>query len=461
MRYVPRVVTEASPRPPPAFLYFILFLPFGATSAFVGTTIVNMWSRGGVHDAALDALMASHALPDAFKLIAAPFVDGFWNIGTALFDTGSRGGIGEAALGAMVAANILPHTFKVLWAPLVDTVWNGRAWYIVGNLVSSAAIIATGLLAISEHNVGLLTTMVLINGFATTFVGMTTEALMAHVCPPEQRGMAAGWSQAGNVGGGIVGGMALILYDQTAIQWLPAVVVGVTLLSCSVVLLWFRPIHPIDRPTFFESAKDLVRDVKGIFWSRSGLIGAALCILPIGSGAAANLFAADRFMAEWGVSTSLVAFLNGAGGGLAAMLGSLSGGRLSDVIEKKRAYALSGIALAATAFAMALMPRSTATYVVWVLAYQFAIGMCYATFTGFVLDVIGKGAAATKYNLLASLANIPITLMGRWDGRIAEDHGHGTMLWFDGAMGVAGAVVLMMIVLLALPRRGAPQSASS
>jgi MFS family permease len=408
-------VTEASRRPPPAFLYFILFLPFGATTAYVGTTIVNMWSSGQ---------------------------------------------IGEAALGAMAASNILPHTFKVLWAPLVDTVWNGRAWYIVGNLVSSAAIVATGFIPVAKDNVDLLTWIVILNGFATTFVGMTTEALMAHVCPPEQRGMAAGWSQAGNVGGGVVGGSALLLFQLTGIAWMPGVVVGVLLMTCTVVLLWLPPIHPVDRPTFLEAAKELGRDVKGIFWSRTGLIGAALCILPIGSGAAANLFSADKFVAEWGVSKNLVGPLNGTVGGVAAMLGSLAGGKLSDAIEKKRAYALSGVVLAVTAFAMALMPKDTATYVIWVFGYQFAIGLCYATFTGFVLDVIGKGAAATKYNLLASLANIPITLMGRWDGRIAEAHGHGAMLWFDGAMGVAGAVVLMVIVLLALPKR-ASQSASS
>ena len=400
-------------RPPPAFLYFILFLPFGATSQFVGTTIVSMWSTHKV---------------------------------------------GEAALGAMVAMNILPHTFKVLWAPLVDTVWNGRAWYIVGNLVSSAAIVVTGFIPMTPDHVGLLTTLVLINGFATTFVGMTTEALMAHASPPDQRGLAAGWSQAGNVGGGVVGGLALLLFQKTAIAWLPAVVVGVILLSCSVVLLWFRPIHPVDRPTFVESAKELGRDVKGIFWSRNGVIAALLCILPIGSGAAANLFAAEKFVGEWHISQDLVPWLNGAIGGMGAMLGSLAGGWLSNTIEKKRAYALSGVALALAAFAMALMPRGSTSYIVWTLAYWFAVGMCYGSFTAFVLDIIGKGAAATKYNLLASLANIPITLMGRWDGRVAEHHGHGAMLWFDGAMGVAGAVVLMLIVLVALPKR---QSASS
>jgi MFS family permease len=404
-------VTEPSRRPPPPFLYFILFLPFGATTAYVGTTIVSMWSSGQ---------------------------------------------IGEAALGAMAASNILPHTFKVLWAPLVDTVWNGRAWYIVGNLVSSAAIVATGLIPIAKDNVDLLTWIVIINGFATTFVGMTTEALMAHVCPPEQRGMAAGWSQAGNVGGGVIGGSALLLFQLSGIGWMPGVVVGVLLMSCTVVLLWLPPIHPVDRPTFVDAAKELARDVKGIFWSRNGLIAALLCILPIGSGAAVNLFAADKFVAEWGISKNLVGPLNGAIGGVGAIIGSLLGGWLSNKIDKKRAYALSGVALALAAFSMAMMPRTGANYIVWLLAYNVAIGMCYGSFTAFVLDIIGKGAAATKYNLLASLANIPITMMGRWDGRVSEAHGHGAMLWFDGAMGVAGATVLMIVVLIALPRKPAP-----
>jgi MFS transporter, PAT family, beta-lactamase induction signal transducer AmpG len=415
--YVPAVVTDSARRPPPPFLYFILFLPFGATTAFVSLTVVNIWS----HDKS----------------------------------------IGEAALAAMVAMNILPHTFKVLWAPIVDTVWNGRAWYIVGNLVSSAAILATGFVPVSKGNMGILTGLVLLNGFATTFVGMTTEALMAHMSPPEQRGLAAGWSQAGNVGGGIVGALALSLFDWTGIASLPAIVVSIVLAMCSVVLLSMPPIHPIDRPTFVESAKELGRDIKGIFWSRLGVIAAALSLLPIGSGAAANLFGAEKLVKEWHVSQNLVGPLNGIVGSVAAILGSLAGGVLSNKIEKKTAYALCGVALALSAFAMALMPRTTASYVLWVFGYQFALGMCYAAFTAFVLDIIGKGAAATKYNLLASLANIPITLMGRWDGQVAEAHGHGNMLWFDGAMGVAGAVVLLIIAAAALPRKRAAQSVSS
>ena len=50
---------------------------------------------------------------------------------------------------------------------------------------------------------------------------------------------------------------------------------------------------------------------------------------------------------------------------------------------------------------MAIAPQSPTMYAVFTLAYQFGGGVAYGTFTGFVLDVIGKGAAATKYNALA------------------------------------------------------------
>src|SRR5262249_8069009 len=53
-----------------------------------------------------------------------------------------------------------------------------------------------------------------------------------------------------------------------------------------------------------------------------------------------------------------------------------------------------------------------ATFVVGGLAYSWVAGMAFAAFTGFVLEVIGAGAAATKYNIFAALSNAPITYMG-------------------------------------------------
>jgi len=400
-------VTEPERRPPPPFLYFILFLPFGATNGYIAVTI---------------GYLASHA------------------------------GVGDAAIAAMVATNTLPHTWKFTWAPIVDAVWTGKGWYVSSNLVSSLAILATGLVPLTSDNVGLLEWIIFINGLATTFVGMTTEALMAHLTPPDQRGRAAGWSQAGNVGGSLVGGLALLLAEQVDQAWIPAAAVAVGLMSCSFVLLGMgSPPHPDPRPKLGKILRELGRDLKSLLWSRAGAIAIGLCFLPIGSGGALGLFSA--MAEEWHTSAGVVSFSNGLGSGLAAIVGSLLGGRLSDATERRRAYAISGVALALVTFGMAIAPHSAPFYVAGVIAYNLGLGMCYATFTGFVLEIIGGGAAATKYNVFASLANIPIFAMGLLDGWVAETYGRETMLWFDGGAGIVGAIVLLMIVAVVKVRR--------
>lgn len=403
-------MAEPERRPPHPFLYFILFLPFGATNGYIAVTI---------------GYLASHA------------------------------GIGDAAISAMVATNTLPHTWKFAWAPIVDAVWTGRGWYVSTNLVSSLAILATGLVPLTSDNVGILEWIIFINGLATTFVGMTTEALMAHLTPPEQRGAAAGWSQAGNVGGSLVGGLALLLAEQVDQAWIPAAAVAAGLMACSLVLIGMgEPPDAVRRPKLGATVRELFKDLKSLLWSRTGAIAIGLCFLPIGSGGALGLFSA--MADEWHTSASVVSFSNGLGSGIAAIIGSLLGGKLSDKIERRRAYAVSGVTLAVVTVGMAVAPHTAPFYVAGVIAYNLGLGMCYATFTGFVLEIIGKGAAATKYNVFASLANIPIYAMGLLDGYVAETYGRESMLWFDGGAGVIGAILLLAIVAVVKLQRPAP-----
>jgi predicted MFS family arabinose efflux permease len=253
------------------------------------------------------------------------------------------------------------------------------------------------------------------------------------------------------VGGSLVGGSALAIAERTSAAWVPAAVVGGALLGCSLALLFVgAPQRPASRPRLAESMRELGRELRGLLWSRGGLLAVGLCLLPIGSGGALGLFSA--MAEEWQTGADLVSFANGFGGGLAAMVGALLGGRLSDAIERRRAYALSGVVIALVAFAMAVLPRSASAYVGCVLAYNVAIGLCYATFAGFVLEIIGKGAAATKYNVFASLSNMPIYAMTRIDGWVAQEHGRTPMLWV-GAAGVAGAALLLLLVFAIRPRR--------
>ena len=79
--------------------------------------------------------------------------------------------------------------------------------------------------------------------------------------------------------------------------------------------------------------------------------------------------------------------------------------------------------------------------VVFTLAYAFILGMSYAAFSSVALEAIGRGAAATKYTLLASLSNMPIAYVTYIDGWAYARWGASTMLDVWAALGVIGVLV--------------------
>jgi hypothetical protein len=121
-------------------------------------------------------------------------------------------------------------------------------------------------------------------------------------------------------------------------------------------------------------------------------------------------------------------------------------------MDRKIAYAVAGFLLAIVAVGMYLGPRSEAGYGIFTLSYQFASGVAYGAFTGFVLEAIGRGAAATKYNALASLSNIPIWYMTRLNGWASERWGPGIMLLVDAASEIVGVLIFLSAAYLLLGR---------
>ena len=118
-----------------------------------------------------------------------------------------------------------------------------------------------------------------------------------------------------------------------------------------------------------------------------------------------------------------------------------------------------GCGTGATTVAMALAPRTEFVFIVATSAYAFVVGLTYAGFSGVVLEAIGRGAAATKYSLLASLANMPIAFMTFVNGWTHERWGSSAMLYGEAAAGVA-AVMLFMAVATLSRGRAVPAAAT-
>lgn len=385
----------------------ILFLPFGAASGFASVTL------------------------------------GF---------IGKEHGLSDGQVAALAAAALVPNVWKLLWAPVADTTLTRRRWYLGSSVVAALTLASLGLVPIEPETVHRLEVLIIVNGVAVTFLGMTVDALVALCTPIETRGRAAGWLQAGNLGGsGIGGGAGLWLATRVGIRP-AAALVGAALLCCALALLWVpEPARERHAGGLRRALVEVARDVwRTILTRRSGVLALLLCLLPVGSAAASALFSA--IAGRWSTPADAVALYTGLLGGVAAALGCLAGGRLSDAMDRKAAYALTGLFLAAVAVGMWAAPRNQAAYAGFTLAYQFGAGVSYGAFTGFVLEAIGHGAVATKYNALASVSNVPIYLMTRLDGWASDRFGAGPMLLVDAATEVLGAVAFMALSLLLVGR---------
>ncbi len=394
-------MTEPTPhRPPHPSVYLVLFLPFGATFGYVSVTLAYMLTKAGAS---------------------------------------------VAQVAGLVALSLLPNTWKFLWAPLADTTLTPKIWYRLSVAVTVLGFLA---FAVMPYTVALLPVfgvVVFAMNATSTFSAMSVERLMAYDTPPSQKGRAGGWAQAGNVGGGgLGGGLGLWIAQHASQAWLPGVSLALLSLICMFGLRGLS--DPVREAVggYLTVLKQAAQDVWSLLIRRLGLLAAVLVLLPLGTGAASNLWAA--FAGDWGASADQVALIGGVLSGAVSIVGSVAGGYLCDRMDRKLGYILFAMATAAAAVAMAVGPRTAVAFIVFATIYNLTVGFVYGGFSAVALEAIGKGAAATKYNMLASLSNVPILVMTLLDGWAQTRFGSGGMLILEAAVGVAAAGVFALIV---------------
>ncbi len=372
------------------------------------------------------------AHPIAFFVLYLPFgaAAGFCNITLAYLL--HQHGASIPAVAGMVALNYLPNTWKVLWAPLVDTTFSARTWYVIGIGACMVGFLVPGLTSLGPAHLPILGAMSFALGFAGSIAAMAAERFMAYDTPEDAKGRAGGWSQAGNLGGGgLGGGLGLWLAVHTGMAWTAGAFLAA--MSALCILMAFRLSDPprAAGSSFVGTLRETGRDLLGLATRRIGLLAVFICLLPMGTGAASNLW--SSIAGDWKANADEVALVSGVLNGVVAIIGSLGAGFVCDRMDRKAGYALFGLVSALTAVAMALGPRTPMAFLILATAYNLVIGCCYGAFSALTLEAIGKGAAATKYNLIASAANLPIMLMILVDGQAQMRWGSGGMLLAEAA----------------------------
>jgi len=369
-------------------------------------------------------------------------------------------GVSVSDVAWLVGVSLYPQVWKFLWAPIVDTTLTTKSWFLISAVLTGALMVATTIITPTEANLVLIGILVFGFSLASSFTALAADSLMAHATTPEQKGRAGGWSQAGNLGGsGLGGGAGLWLAQHVSTAWVAGVVLGAACILSSLAVLWLKePVAEHRAARFVDSLKNVGRDVWSIVRVRTGFLAVVLMSLPLGAGAAQNLWSAVA--GDWHATADTVALVNGALGGVISMFGCVIGGYVCDHMDRKTAFNLFSIVLAASAAAMAIAPRTEAMFVVFTCLYAFILGFSFAAFGAVVLEAIGKGAAATKYNVLAGIANVPIIYLTRIDGWAHSQWGSNGFLLAETLVPVAGTCVFVLIAL-ATKRFFSKQSAAA
>lgn len=383
--------------------------------------------------------------PIAFMFLITPFgaLSGYLTVAVAFLL--AKNHVGVEAIATLIAASLAPNVWKFLWAPIADTTLNSKTWYLISAVFTALGIFATGIMPMTAASLPMLTLITVVANVACTFMGMATQSLMAWGVPEAEKGRAGGWFQAGNLGGGGLGGGAgLWMAQHLPAPWMSGAILAVLCLACAIPLVWVNEPKHERAHGVIKGVAFVGRDIWNLARARMGFVALFLCFLPIGSGAASNLWSAVA--ADWKAGPDAVAMVTGVVGGLVMAVGSVAGGWLCDRMNRKAAYALYGVLQALTAVAMAITPHTEHQYVVWTTVYAFVTGLTYAGFTAFVLEAMGHGAAATKFSLFASLSNFPIMYMTTIDGHAHTKWGASGMLYTETVVGMAGLVLFLLFM---------------
>ena len=394
-------------------------------------------ARRPVHLFLLTLLMLPQGMAYGYILVAMGYVL-------------ARAGVPVGQIAALAAASLLPYIFKFLWAPLVDTTLTFKKWYGLSVGAGSLVLMAMSLLPLHQDSLPLLTLGVYAMQFCFTFSGMATAGLMAYEVPAVLQGRASGLFTIGTIGGtGLGGGVGLLLAHHLPVPGLAGVVLGVLFLGCIPALRPFR-----DQPTTIHAEKmtdtyrALGRDVWATVSSRSGWLGLVICVMPFGCATAAGLW--SSVASEWHAGADTVALVTGLLAAVVSTVGCLAGGWVCDRVNPRYFTLAVAMAAALSLVGMAYAPRTEALFITGTLLYALLNGMGYAGSATFILEAIGQGAAATKYNLFASLSNVSAYVMTMAMGMAYTHFGSVGMLNTEFVFGVGSLVVYVVVQRVAL-----------
>jgi len=351
---------------------------------------------------------------------------------------------------AIVSAGVASNVWRFLWAPVADLTLSLRKWYWIGVVACTTTLLWLCITPLTIKGEFLLIVIVFVSQVSATFVVLPVGGIMAHRIEEHKKGMAAGWYQAGNLGGvGIGGGAGLWLATHYSLM-VAGVVLCAASVVCALVVQLIKDVESNKENTIVHQTVLMGKDLLSMVRTPIVLFILIAFLLPMGTGGASNLFSA--IAGDWKTDADTVALATGLLSGIISAVGCVVGGWAADKWGVWVGYFGAVTAGALVALGMAGLPYLPIIYIGGVLFYAFGLGLVNATFSALALYATGKKNAATKYATLSSLANIPIVYMTTVDGWAHDSYGSKGMLVIESVCCLL-SVVLCLIVLKRMKNR--------
>lgn len=350
--------------------------------------------------------------------------------------------VAEAA--GIVAVGVSANVWRFLWGPVADITLTLKKWYWIGIAVCISTLLLLCYIPYSTKEKAFLTAIVFISQVACTFVVLPLGGFMAHRVKEEKKGSAAGWYQAGNLGGvGLGGGAGLWLTTHFNVQ-IAGIVLSIAMLIFALLIIAVSDIKSNAERKLTIEVKQMAKDLLLMLKTPIVLFIMLLICLPIGSGAASNVW--SSIADDWHVTADTVALVTGVLSAVMSTIGCVIGGWIADKSGVWWAYLGSGTICALAAIGMAAFPYHDYVYITGVLAYALSLGLMNAAFSAILLYAIGKKSAATKYSLLSSLGNIPVVYMTSFDGWAHDNGGSKYMLLVEAIVGIVFIIICLLVL---------------
>lgn len=365
-------------------------------------------------------------------------------------------GLGMEQITALMAFCSLPATFYFLYAPITDFFMPRRVWLMVTAGVS-AALTAMAILASERPHPSQLRALLFAATVANVLVNSANGGLMSSLLHSEQRARVGTWVQIGSLGGG---SLAFTLFVYLATSTNMAVLATV---SCLLTVLPAVPALLLKEPerkagTYLGSLLQTKQEFQSTFLKQGNLPGLLLLLSPIGTGQVANVL--TGLTEQYHASAGELSFANGWGAGITTACGALLMLLVPARWDRRSVYAAAGLVYASASLVLASGPLRPMTFVVGMLASNFAQGFCWSALTGLILSLMGTPgrSESSRYALLGSLFFASTTYMVWLDGRVIQTYGPRSLGLFDAAANIASAALFFLWWICA--RRFRPQAAA-